>query len=538
MAFPNTVPSTALRLTQIVFAIFFCLTCAGVIFGFAALKPVLTQEAVYADYCKPGERTTDPTTGEWLLCEGQDIKFNFMFTLSAGVTNIACLPIGYTLDKLGPRKTSLLGANLFVLGNFFFGLGYRSSWMDTYVLGFILLALGGPLIFLPSFHLSNAFPAYSGLILSGMTGAFDASSIPYVVYRAFYDKVKGGIPLRTFFWFYTVIPFIVIIEQLLIGPPEIYQREQAIALPPDVEASSLTRIPSTLPVPSSDPSSTLGIETPHESAFEILASAFSRVHLGAPEDLPSVEEIMDGKERRNGSLHGFSAGRQITSWWFVCLTLFVCIHVRILLLASHLRSCRRANSETLPPFFLLHYPASSQMARINFYIQSVTSQLSHFTQSPSLTLSLSKIFTVLLPIVGFLGIPLIGYLLDHRPWVEVPILLFLMGLGFGTLGMSRGFVPQLVGIVLFCLFRPLMYTALSSSFVRTFGFLHFGKVYGLAMTLSGLVGLINAPLDVVVKTRLGGRFEYVDWGFVLLGCGSAGWFVHRVRQGTKGEDLD
>ncbi|SCZ91468.1 BZ3500_MvSof-1268-A1-R1_Chr1-2g01429 [Microbotryum saponariae] len=497
MTLPTPVPSTALRLTQIVFAIFFCLTCAGVIFGFAALKPVLIQEGVYADYCKPGERTTDPTTGEWLLCESQDIKLNFMFTLSAGVTNIACLPIGYTLDKLGPRKTSLLGATLFILGNFFFGLGYRSTWMDTYVLGFLFLALGGPLIFLPSFHLSNAFPAYSGLILSGMTGAFDASSIPYVVYRALYDKVKGGISLRTFFWFYTVIPFIVIVEQLFIGPPEIYQRPQAIALPPDIEAP--TTDPTNLAVPSSDPFQT-GPETPHDSAFEISASAFSRVHLGAPEDLPSVEAILDGKEQLHDSLHGLSARDQIMSWWFVCLTLFVCIH----------------------------------MARINFYIQSVTSQLLYYLQSPSLTLSLSKTFTLLLPLVGFLGIPLIGYLLDHRPWVEVPIILFLMGLGFGILGMSEGYIGQLAGILIFCLFRPLMYTALSSSFVLIFGFEHFGSVYGLSMTLSGLVGLLNAPLDVLVKTRLDGHFVGVDWGFVVLGCASAGWFVGRVRRGTKG----
>ncbi|KDE03512.1 hypothetical protein MVLG_06024 [Microbotryum lychnidis-dioicae p1A1 Lamole] len=484
MSSPTPVPSTALQLTQIVFAIFFCLTCAGVIFGFAALKPVLIQEGVYADYCKPGERTTDPTTGYWLLCEGQ----------------IACLPIGYALDKLGPRKTSLLGATLFILGNFFFGLGYRSTWMDTYVLGFLFLALGGPLIFLPSFHLSNAFPAYSGLILSGMTGAFDASSIPYVGYRALYDKVVGGISLRTFFWFYTVIPFIAIVEQLFIGPPEIYQRPQDIGLPPDIEP---TTDPTNLAVPSSDPCQP-GLDTPHESAFEISASAFSRVHLGAPEDLPSVEAILEGKEQLHDSLHGLSARDQIMSWWFVCLTVFVCIH----------------------------------MARINFYIQSVASQLLYYLQSPSLTLSLSKTFTLLLPLVGFLGIPLIGYLLDHRPWVEVPIILFVMGLGFGMLGMSKGYTGQLVGILIFCLFRPLMYTDLSSSFVLIFGFEHFGSVYGLSMTLSGLVGLFNAPLDVLVKTRLDGHFDGVDLAFVVLGCASAGWFVGRVRRGTKGRRMD
>jgi len=49
--------------------------------------------------------------------------------------------------------------------------------------GYILLAIGGPLMFLPSFHLSNTFPLQSGLILSCITGAFDASSIPYLLYN-------------------------------------------------------------------------------------------------------------------------------------------------------------------------------------------------------------------------------------------------------------------------------------------------------------------------------------------------------------------
>lgn len=78
--------------------------------------------------------------------------------------------------------------------------------MDTYVVGFILLALGGPLIFLPSFHLSNAFPAYSGLILSAVIGAFDASSLPYVFYRMAYDATSGALTPRIFFLAYTAIP--------------------------------------------------------------------------------------------------------------------------------------------------------------------------------------------------------------------------------------------------------------------------------------------------------------------------------------------
>lgn len=40
---------------------------------------------------------------------------------------------------------------------------------------------------------SNAFPAYSGVILAAITGAFDASSVPYLIYRELYQRL-GGVP--------------------------------------------------------------------------------------------------------------------------------------------------------------------------------------------------------------------------------------------------------------------------------------------------------------------------------------------------------
>ena len=64
-----------------------------------------------------------------------------MFTLATVVTNVSALPIGYTLDKIGPRKTSLLGAAVFGLGNFLFGLGIRRPGVDSYLIGYLLLAV-------------------------------------------------------------------------------------------------------------------------------------------------------------------------------------------------------------------------------------------------------------------------------------------------------------------------------------------------------------------------------------------------------------
>lgn len=58
--------------------------------------------------------------------------------------------------------------------------------------------------------------------------------------------------------------------------------------------------------------------------------------------------------------------------------------------------------------------------------------------------------------MGVSGIPLVGFLLDYRPWLDVGAVLAAMGLLFGILGTMPSFAAQVAGIVFFCLFRPLM----------------------------------------------------------------------------------
>ena len=58
------------RTLQVLCAVIYCLFAAGVVFGFAAIKPVLLEEGVYRDYC-----TQDELDGEVLVCYGQEIRF-------------------------------------------------------------------------------------------------------------------------------------------------------------------------------------------------------------------------------------------------------------------------------------------------------------------------------------------------------------------------------------------------------------------------------------------------------------------------------
>ena len=81
---------------------------------------------------------------------------------------------------------------------------------DAYALGFFLLALGGTFTFVPAFHLSNAFPQVQGLILSLVTGAFDASAAVFLAFRMIYLYTGGAFGVRQLFLVYLLIPILML----------------------------------------------------------------------------------------------------------------------------------------------------------------------------------------------------------------------------------------------------------------------------------------------------------------------------------------
>ena len=55
---------------QVAIAVLYCLLSAGVVFGYAALKPVLVEEGVYGQYCLAGDISVENRT-----CYEQEIRY-------------------------------------------------------------------------------------------------------------------------------------------------------------------------------------------------------------------------------------------------------------------------------------------------------------------------------------------------------------------------------------------------------------------------------------------------------------------------------
>lgn len=483
----NEVPVNR-RLAQCASAIFWCLLSGGPIFGFAALKPVLIREHVYESVCDVSINGTASAWGQSLAmdpekfgsltmalvknvvsvkeedivakCTDQDLKLNMMFTVGAMLTNVSALAIGKCLDEFGPKFCGLAGAFFLYLACaiFIFSKEIENSalsFIDPYLFGYSSMALGGPLAYISSFQLSNSFPNKSGTILAIITGAFDASSALFLIYRLIYNASNQTFTLDKFFKIYLFVPAFITVMQILIMPSDSYKTSPDTALcsndSVDTEAATET-------------DALLSSEVAHARP------AGRRDSIGDALKQPYATEGEDFLVEHSGGifgiLHGYSANYQLKTPWFYLMCLF----------------------------------ATIQMLRLNYFVATVGTQYSFLLHSISQGTLLNRFFDVALPLGGIMSIPFVGIFLDYCSTVVVLTALLAVSLLIGILGLIPNFYTGLLNVAIFVAYRPFFYTAISDFCAKVFGFDTFGTVYGSIICISGVVNYFQSTLDKLTHT--------------------------------------
>ncbi|EHY57248.1 Protein FMP42 [Exophiala dermatitidis] len=443
------------RIVQVVIAIIYCLFAAGVVFGYAAIKPVLIDEGVFINLCTPEEVEKHVSP-----CFQQEIRLNFMFTVAAVSTNVAALPIGTILDRYGPRVCGIIGSIFLALGAFLFSFAPRIR-ADLFTPGYFFLALGGPFIFISSFQLSNTFPKHSGLILALLTGAFDSSSALFLVFRLIYESTNKRLNTHRLFLIYLVVPLFIFLAQVFLMPKESYKSVSEVVKDAEEEINA--------PTP------------PDLSEEELLAyrqrreSTISDVNLLLDKTTNTKrakrEETKNSKSGVWGAMHGHTAWEQIKSPWFVLITLFTVV----------------------------------QMTRINYFVATIRPQERYLLGSEHKAKMVNDFFDVALPLGGVLSIPFIGTLLDHTSTPFALGFLVVVATLIGILGCLPYVWAAIANICLFVVYRPFYYTTVSDYAAKVFGFQTFGKVYGLIICLAGLFNFLQSPLDAATLVLFKGN---------------------------------
>ncbi|CAB4252682.1 similar to Saccharomyces cerevisiae YMR221C Putative protein of unknown function [Maudiozyma barnettii] len=440
------------HIIQIVCACIWCLLASGIIFGFAALKPVLIQEGVYADLC-PSEYSKNHDEP----CQDQDMKLNSMFTISSALTNMMALPVGYILDRKGPRICGLIGSfTLFTGCLMFTNASILKFYIDPYLLGYMALAIAGPFVFISCFQLANCFPKRSGSILAILTGSFDSSSALFLMYRLVYKTSQNKFSLSRFFKLYMIVPCFILICQITIMPRSSYKTLGTVAK--------------------------LGVEELDENGNEINDETVTEVGQVTPDNYTEVfNEDQPLLERRKSNLEIVAESRLKESTGGI----FGVLHENTAL--EQIKS---------PWFYLMVLFAAIIMVRINYFIATIRAQEEYLLDDKQRSVTLNHIFDILLPIGGVGAVPFIGLILDNTTTINVIKLLVYISALVGLSGViTHSFIINLSGIMLFAVYRPFYYTVVSDYCSKVFGFTTFGTVYGLLTCLCGVFSISQNLLD-------------------------------------------
>ncbi|KAJ5770940.1 uncharacterized protein N7511_002991 [Penicillium nucicola] len=455
------------RIVQVVVTVLACWLASGIVFGFAALKPVLVEEGVYHERCTPAE------IEEGLeLCSQQDLRLNLFFTIASITANVSALPVGTILDRCGSRVCWLIGSVLLAIGGVVMGFAFHIPSFDGYIPGNFFLALAGTFIFVPSFQIANAFPKYAGTIVALVTGAFDASAAVFLFYRVIYEATGRTFTPDKFFLGYLIVPVCILLTVVTIMPAKDYvstlQLENRIE-----KAEDATR-------------------DVHDSDDEIESTAeLNKVRRKRAEQrkkkIRQINAVLGDKDERQmradreedrqqtswvwGVLHGLPAHKQMATPWFILITLMTVL----------------------------------QMIRMNYFIATIRSQYEYMLGSIVEADKIGNFFDVALPVGGVLFTPAIGFLLDR---LSVPAMLGLIVVFTTVIGVLNSIPATWAGyatVVLFVLLRPLYYSAMSDYTTKVFGFATFGRVYGAIICLSGLANFSQYGLDAMTHRTFDGN---------------------------------
>ncbi len=344
-----------------------------------------------------------------------------MFAVAAVGSNISAVPVGILLDRYGPRVASIVGGTLIGIGSLIFGLASRLPF-DGYIPGYLLMALGGPFLFMPSIQLSNAFPEHAGMILSLLTGFFDASSALFLIYRILYDKSHGKFTLDKFFLGYLVVPAAILAAQIFLMPKRSYQTVSEL-VKQAADDNDLEEDDAEDHDDDSLREERMQRQEVVTEVTELLGGHKGGHGLGATEEEEKKREVSGVW----GAMHGDSIVHQVRSAYFILMVLLV----------------------------------SVQMLRINYFVATVRTQYANMLGDYDAAVRINDFFDIAFPVGGLVAVPLIGVIFDHTSTLFMLVLLVVYATIIGVLGVLKYTWAAYANVVLFVMYRPFFYTAIA-----------------------------------------------------------------------------
>ncbi|XP_047434486.1 equilibrative nucleobase transporter 1-like [Mugil cephalus] len=435
-----------------------CLCFAGVVFGYASLVFVLKDIGYFSDLCAsdPNSYSSQNGTGQVSGCRRQDEQFSLVFTIASFLNNFLNIVNGYLFDRFGTMVTRLLGICLYTTGTILVTFS-GASLSQLLFPALSCIAVGGIVFLLTNMQVGNLFPAHRSTIITLYNGAYDSSAAVFLIIKVLYEQ---GISLQTSFLILSLCSIIHLVRTFLLMPR--------------------THIPYTLP-----PCYTYGV-----SCGQTGSSNAEQTRDSTTEEDNTTPEPQD-------TVASFRSC--VSSWFFLWHLLWLSI------------------------MQLRHY----------LFIGTLNPMLNRLANDePSLVSQYTNAFAMT-QLFGVLCAPWNGLILDrHKGKPLAPgeteqeadlrscsLSLFLTALQclLFSVCTSIPVLPlQYLTFVLQVINRSFLYGGNAAFISIAFPARHFGKMYGLVLSLSAVFSLLQYPCFTLVKGVLGGDPFYVDVALTLL----------------------
>ncbi|XP_060948781.1 equilibrative nucleobase transporter 1-like [Limanda limanda] len=440
-----------------------CLCFAGVVFGYASLVFVLKEDGYFSHLCEtvPGTNGTLSSTD----CSRQDERFSLVFTVASFLNNFNIIN-GYLFDRFGTMVTRLLGICLYTTGTLLVAFS-SAAFSELLFPALPCIAVGGILLLLTNMQVGNLFPVHRSTIITLYNGAFDSSSAVFLVIKVLYEQ---GVGLRSSFLVMSICSIIHLLRTFLLMPR--------------------THIP--YPPPQYY---TYGLNCGKANTYNV--EKFEKTRDGAMKDntTPAAE---DGTEAQD-SAKATSFQSCVLSWFFLWHLLWLSI------------------------MQLRHY----------LFIGTLNPMLSRLANNdPDLVSQYTNAFAMT-QVCGVLCAPWNGLIMDrHKGKPLAPgeseqevdlrsssLSLFLTSLQcllFSVCASIPHLHLQYLTFALQVLSRSFLYGGNAAFISIAFPACHFGKLYGLLMSMSSVVSLLQYPCFALVTGTLDGDSFYVDIALTFL----------------------
>ncbi|XP_029951044.1 solute carrier family 43 member 3-like [Salarias fasciatus] len=178
-------------LSGLVEALFF----TGISFGWASLVFVLKTEGYFAGHCV---NSTAEATEELSIhtdCIDQDEHLSQVMSVACICNTVTRFPIGYFFDRCGTTVMRLIAISLYLTGTLLITL----SSVETSVLLYPALScliISGSILYITNVQVGNLFDSFRSTIITIYNGAFDSSALVFLIVKLLHER---GVPLHSLF---------------------------------------------------------------------------------------------------------------------------------------------------------------------------------------------------------------------------------------------------------------------------------------------------------------------------------------------------